>query len=66
MAKKDENLILGAGRLRQVGLGVSSQSRNESPGQVMVQRGGTAGHRPLTKIKPWCASQAFSPLQSPT
>lgn len=32
-----------------------------------VQQGATAGHLPLTKIKPWCASQAaFSPLQSPT
>lgn len=33
MAKKDENLILGAGRLWQVGLGVYSQGWNESPRQ---------------------------------
>lgn len=42
MAKNNENLILGAGRLQQVGLGVCSQGWNESPGEVMgSSRGGT-------------------------
>lgn len=64
MTKKNENLILGASRLQRVGLGVSSQSWNESPGQMMGSSGGGGtllGTCPLLRLSPGVSARLLSP-----